>query len=242
MNDIGIILKQVRQALVNSIDAKSSASSSRFYKVGEVAKGYGVKMAEVHKIAKVTLRQIKGYPKSIIFELCEELWKSGYLEEVAIACKWSESYFKEFKPADFAIFERWLSNYVTSWADCDMLCRQPVVLFVVMYPDYIANLKEWAKSPNRWMRRGAAVTMTIPAHKGLFLNGVFEIADILLPDKDEMVQKGLGWMLKEASEASEIHRKVVFDYVMRNKSAMSHMALRYAIDKMPTDMKAEAME
>ncbi len=54
-----------------------------------------------------------------------------------------------------------------------------------------------------------------------------------------MVQKGYGWMLKVASEA---HQKQVFDYVMENKDTMPRTALRYAIEKMPADMKKEAMK
>jgi len=81
--------------------------------------------------------------------------------------------------------------------------------------------------------------LIIPARKGLFLEDVFEIADILLLDKDDLVQKGYGWMLKAASEA---HQKEVFNYVMANKSVMPRTALRYAIEKMPADLKAEAMK
>ena len=73
----------------------------------------------------------------------------------------------------------------------------------------------------------------------MFLNDIFEIADILHSDKDDMVQKGYGWMLKAASQA---HQKEVFDYVMRKKTTMPRTALRYAIEKMPAEMKKLAME
>jgi len=64
------------------------------------------------------------------------------------------------------------------------------------------------------------------------------IADILLTDKDDMVQKGYGWMLKEASKP---YRKAVFDYVVKHKTVMPRTALRYAIELMPPEMRAEAM-
>ena len=133
MNEI----EEVRKALLNSVDAKSLASSDRFFKQGEAAKVYGVKASEVHKIAKSSLRQVKEYPKHIIFEMCEELWKSGYLEESGVACTWSESQQKKYEPADFAVFERWLSNYVSNWAQCDTLCRHTIGSFVMRYPDHI---------------------------------------------------------------------------------------------------------
>jgi len=73
----------------------------------------------------------------------------------------------------------------------------------------------------------------------LFLQDIFEIADMLLMDKDDLVQKGYGWMLKVACQK---HQQDVFDYIIRNKSIMPRTALRYAIEKMPEDMKKAAME
>jgi 3-methyladenine DNA glycosylase AlkD len=108
-----------------------------------------------------------------------------------------------------------------------------------MYPDHLAELKTWARSKNRWARRAAAVTLIIPARHGRFLDEVFEIADILLRDDDDLVRKGYGWMLKATSESN---RKAVFDYVMKNKSEMPRTALRYAIEKMPKTLKAKAMQ
>jgi len=251
-NEIEIILKQIRQKLLDNINTKNLALSDRFFKEGEAAKVYGVKIAEVHKIAKTIFQQIKDYPKEKVFELCERLWKSGYFEEAVIACVWSESQQKEFKPADFSVFERWLNNYVSNWADCDTLCNHTIGSFVMMYPDYITELKKWAKSPNRWVRRGSAVSLIIPARKGLFLNDMLEIADILLTDKDDLVQKGYGWMLKAASmsetfvkgsdETKKQHLDAVFNYVIKNKDIMPRTALRYAIEKMPNDLKTEAMK
>ena len=74
-----------------------------------------------------------------------------------------------------------------------------------MFPNQVSTLKKWAKSKNMWMRRAAAVSLIIPAKKGLFLKDIFEIADILMMDKEDLVQKGYGWMLKEASR--KIKRK-----------------------------------
>ena len=251
-NEKGIILAQVRQALANSANVTTAASSDRFFKEGEAAKVYGVQATEVRKIAKEGFLQIKEFPKQTIFELCEELWKSGYFEEMVVACVWSESLHQKYEPADFAAFERWLSRYVNNWADCDTLCNHTIGEFLMMYPDYVAKLKEWAKSPNRWLRRGAAVTLIIPARKGLFLNDIIEIADILLPDKDDLVQKGYGWMLKATSMSETLakgddqtkkkHLDTVFNFVMKNKSVMPRTALRYAIEKMPAELKNEAMK
>jgi 3-methyladenine DNA glycosylase AlkD len=109
---------------------------------------------------------------------------------------------------------------------------------VEKYPEYVERLRCWTQSENRWLRRAAAVTLVLPARKGGFLGDIFEIADSLLLDRDDLVQKGCGWMLKEASKS---HRQEVFDYIIKNKDVMPRTALRYAIEKMPVEMRRQAM-
>jgi 3-methyladenine DNA glycosylase AlkD len=110
--------------------------------------------------------------------------------------------------------------------------------FIEMYPDKISRLKEWTKSENRWMKRASAVTFIIPARKGKFLTDIIEIANNLLTDKDDLVQKGYGWMLKAAGQA---YPNEIFNYVMSKQSVMPRTAFRYAIEKLPAEMKKQAM-
>jgi 3-methyladenine DNA glycosylase AlkD len=100
-------------------------------------------------------------------------------------------------------------------------------------------VKGWAKSKNRWLKRAAAVSLIVPAKKGDFMQEAFEICDVLLDDEDDMVQKGYGWLLKEESRK---HQKEVFDYVVKNRKIMPRTALRYAIELMPKELKAQAMK
>jgi 3-methyladenine DNA glycosylase AlkD len=145
---------------------------------------------------------------------------------------------KHFEPNDFDVFEKWVNVYVDNWASCDTLSNHTIGTFIEMYPEFLTGLKRWATSQNRWTKRASAVSLIIPARKGMFLNDIFIIADILHSDKDDMVQKGYGWMLKAASQA---HQKKVFDYVMRKKATMPRTSLRYAVEKMPAELKARAM-
>jgi 3-methyladenine DNA glycosylase AlkD len=230
------IINHMQEELCIFSDKKTKETGQYFFK--EQIKLYGVKTATVSKISKKYFQQLKGKTKAEIFELCEILWQSGYMEESFIACHWSYDVRKDFEAGDFEVFEKWISNYVSNWASCDTLCNHTVGEFIEMFPEYLSRLKEFAKSENRWMRRASAVSLIIPARKGKFLNEILEIADILLTDKDDLVQKGYGWMLKAASQA---HQKEIFDYVVSKKDCMPRTALRYAIEKMPEALKTIAM-
>ncbi len=230
------IIDKIRLELRKNSDEKTQAASRKFFK--EEIKAYGVKVPTVNKISKEYFKLIDRKTKYEIFDLCGILWQSGFIEESFIACHWSYYLHKKYEPDDFQIFENWINNYVSNWASCDTLCNHTVGEFIVMYPEYLTGLKDFAKSDNRWMRRASAVSLIVPARKGKFLKEILEIADILLLDKDDLVQKGYGWMLKAASEANQ---QAIFEYVIKNKSRMPRTALRYAIEKMPKDLKTKAM-
>lgn len=230
------IIESIRHKLKKDADPKVKEGGEHFFK--EEIKFYGVRTAVADKIGKEYFRTIKDKKKKDIFTLCEELWRSGYMEETKIACNWSYYIHKEYKPEDFKVFEKWVNNYVTNWASCDTLCTHTIGTFIEMYQEYLSDLKKWAKSLNRWVRRASAVSLIVPAKRGKFLKDIFEIADILLLDTDDLVQKGYGWMLKVASQA---HQRKVFDYVIKNKTVMPRTALRYAIEKMPEELRLEAM-
>jgi 3-methyladenine DNA glycosylase AlkD len=83
------------------------------------------------------------------------------------------------------------------------------------------------------------VSLIVPVRKGMFLDDVFAISNSLLKDKDDLVQKGFGWLLKETSR---LHQNEVFEYVMKNKKDMPRTALRYAIEKFPNDLRDAAMK
>lgn len=231
------ILFTLREELKQNSEQKIKDSAKRFFK--EEVKFYGIKTPVVIKIAKKYFQEIKNWEKEKIFALCEELLKTDFSEEAFIAFDWIYSIRKKYQPNDFTIFENWINKYINNWAKCDTFCNHTVGTFIEIYPRYISNLKAWAKSPNRWMRRASAVSLIVPAKKGLFFKEILEIADILLTDNDDLVQKGYGWMLKAACNQKE---KEVFDYVMEKKKNMPRTALRYAIEKMSNEMKLEAMK
>ena len=231
------VIGKIREELKASADEKTVKSFQRFFK--EKATFYGVKTGTVGKIAKRYWNEVKSYGKKEVFSLCEELYRSGYTEEAFVVSFWLPNLVEKLEPSDLAIFKGWIEKYIDNWAKCDGLCNHTIGSFVEKYPESINEVKSWAKSKNRWLKRAAAVSLIIPAKKGDFLQDVFEISNLLLSDADDIVQKGYGWLLKEASRK---HQKQVFNYVLENKKKMGRTALRYAIDLMPKELKTQAMK
>jgi 3-methyladenine DNA glycosylase AlkD len=231
------VIAQIRQELTSYADPELQKTSQRFFK--ESITCYGMKTATVLAIAKKHWKEVKSRPKAEIFALCEDLYQSGYMEESFIVSNWAHALSGRYEREDFRVFQHWIDTYITNWALCDGFCNYTMGDFIEQYPEYTEELKRWTQSPNRWMRRAAAVSLIVPAKHGKFLAESIEIADLLLTDSDDMVQKGYGWLLKEASRK---HTDEVFFYVIRNRRVMPRTALRYAIELMPKELKTEAMK
>lgn len=233
---------QIRKELKSNVDLDYKKGNKRSYKSEEKIKNYGIKTCLVRKIAANHFKEIKTWEKSDIFSLAEKLLASGYNEESIIGFDFASRLKKRFQEDDFKIFSRWLKKYVDNWSKCDSLCMFIMNYFLEMYPKYQERVISLAKSKNKWERRAAAVSFITSSKRGMVLRGslgdVLKVARILLQDKEDLVQKGYGWMLKEASEA---YQKEVFDFIMKNKQKMPRTALRYAIEKMPKNLKKKAM-
>lgn len=145
---------------------------------------------------------------------------------------------KHYKPEHYSTFAQWAKTCLTDWGSVDDFCTHIMGYFLYTYPQFAPKVKEWVEAENPWIRRAAAVAFIYGLRRGVFLEHIFEVADALLTDQHRYVQWGYGWMLKEATKH---YQDDVFEYVMRNKAAMPRPALRYAIEKMPKDLKAKAM-
>ncbi len=230
------MFEKIQKFLTENANENVAKSGQRFFKTP--IKIHGISTPKIQKFSKEIFREMKQHSKAEIFVLCEKLWKTKYFEECIIACNLSDLVAKDFEEADFKIFENWINKYVKNWATCDTFCNHTMGDFLMKFPKYVFEMKKWAHSSNLWLRRASAVSLIVPVRKGLFLKEVFEISDILLIDKEDLVQKGYGWVLKVASSQ---HLDEVFDFVMRRKPEMPRTALRYAIEKMPKEYKVKAM-
>jgi 3-methyladenine DNA glycosylase AlkD len=233
---MSIVVEAIRKDLIRYSDEKTKNSGEKFFR--ECVVMYGVKGANTHLIEKEHYKKLPDKSKAVVFRYCDELWRSRTMEESIIACLWSYKVRKDYKPEDIQIFRNWIEKYVSNWATCDTLCNHTVGALIEKYPYFLQELMSWAVSENRWMRRASAVSLIVPAKKGLFLSDIFLLAEILLLDKDDLVQKGYGWLLKVTSQ---VYQEQVFDFIMARKDVMPRTALRYAIEKMPPEMRLKAM-
>lgn len=232
------IVDKIRQEIARYDKPENKLNYQRFFKE-TLDNPIGLKTAILRKIANQCFRDIRNMPGKDVLACCDGLLASGERYMRFIAFEWAIKVREQYTPQDIKRFESWLKKYVDNWGSCDHLCGGPIGHLILRFPDLSAKTGAWARSKNRWLRRAAAVSLIVPVRQRMLLGEVFRTASILLVDRDDMAQKGYGWMLKEASNEFPDE---VFNYVMKNKRRMPRTALRYAIEKLPADMRKRAMK
>ncbi len=237
MNKKNEIIEKVRREIARQDKPENKYNYQRFFKE-TLDDPIRIKTEILRKISNLCFKDIKSLPKEDILEICDNLLTSGEKYFRFFALDWARKLKKDYEKKDFKRFESWLKEYVTNWGCCDHFC-QIMGDLIYQYPDLVSKTMKWTKSKNRWLRRAAAVSLITPVSNKLLLDDVFKVADLLMKDDEDLVQKGYGWMLKEASN---VYRDEVFEYIMNNKDIMPRTALRYAIEKLPDKMRKQAMK
>jgi 3-methyladenine DNA glycosylase AlkD len=231
------IIKKLKNEIRAADRPENRINYQQFFKE-RLKEPEGLKAVVLRSISNNGYKEIRGESLDQILRLCDQLLASDERYMRFVAFEWALKSKRHFRAGEFTRFERWLKTYVSSWGSCDHLCTGPIGVLIAQYQQLAVKVRPWRRSRNRWVRRGAAVSLIMPVRQRLLLDEVFRTADTLLEDQDDMVQKGYGWMLKEASNRFPDE---VFAYVMKQKARMPRTALRYAIEKLPPTRRKQAM-
>ena len=228
---------KIKQYLKEHADSERALGAQTFFKEG--FKTYGARKPEMEKFIKQTIRdQFDPLPFEERMIIAEELLKSRMYEEAQAANLLLERQGKNFNKETLDTFSRWIDSYIENWGTGDSFCIRVVFQIFVYHRELVRELFNWADSNNRWMRRAACATLSKLSRKGDFLSEVLAMAEKLLEDEDDLVQKGAGWMLKEASRTKS-HE--VINFIDKNHEKMPRLVLRLAIEKMDKKTRKEIL-
>jgi 3-methyladenine DNA glycosylase AlkD len=231
------LVKATRKQLKAAAEPGFAAQARWFFK--EPVDPYGVRSPQIQEIERMVYRELKGWPGPQRDRFINELWKSGKLEEGVIACHVYRRFAKQCGEGEFAMFERWLDRYVKNWSHADGVASWLLAAAIANRPELILQLSAWTKSKNRWKRRAAVVALLQEAKKGRNTESIFQICTLLRQDADEMVQKGVGWVLKETYPRQP--REVV-EFLADWRGSAPRLLLRYAAEKMTAQDKKWLLE
>ncbi len=222
------IADHIRRVLKDGGSAPHSKEVQWFFK--EEVKSRGWYTAELRKVAVRFRRSIAGEKgMEFVILVADKLFSGRVLEEKVFAVFLLEGQTSEFGKREFRLFASWIDR-VSSWADHDALAHDVLAPMLSADPTLCRQVFVWAKSRNRWRRRAACVTLIRGVRKKQFFPEIKRLTEILLLDEDDMVQKGLGWLLREAAKY-DAERTV--PYLMKIRGRAPRLVLRTACETLP---------
>jgi len=212
-------LEQIRGKLIQLGNKERAEHSKKYMKSSY--EFYGIKIPELRKIAKEY--KIDFYSALNLFD---ELWNSGNHEEMSLGLFFIENYVKKYQKEIWKFMLERIEK-AKSWDHIDELSSH--ILGYILAEDIrlMPEIKSLSENRNSWLRR-ASIVSTYPLIKKNRIELTLRLAEQLVYDKDIYVQKGAGWMLREAGKKNRLAvREFIFTHLDMKPNAFS-----YATEKM----------
>jgi 3-methyladenine DNA glycosylase AlkD len=216
---------RIRRVLRTGGSVEHASGVQWFFK--EQVQSHGWYTAELRRAVRQIRRAILGsHDFFFLIAVADELFSGSVLEEKVAAVFLLENLDARFSDAQFKLFESWLDR-ICSWADHDGLVHYLISPMVAADRRYVKSVFRWAKSRDRWHRRAACVALIRCARAQMGFSEITKLADALLTDDDDMVQKGLGWLLRESAK---FDAKRTVPYLMQIRARAPRLVLRTACE------------
>jgi 3-methyladenine DNA glycosylase AlkD len=229
--------EQIRSALRKGGSAQHAAGVQWFFK--EEIRSHGWYTAALRRAARHCRRDIlREHDFEFLTDVADHLFSGNVLEEKIAAVFLLEGLDSRCGDREFKLFEQWLDR-ISSWADHDALVHDLIAPMIVAKASRTKAVFRWAKSPSRWHRRAACVALIRGTRARMFLPEIVKLSNFLLDDEDDMVQKGLGWLLRETAKFDA--RRTV-PYLMKIRERAPRLVLRTACETLPAATRKRALE
>ena len=218
---------KIQKELRRLANTKIAEHSQRFFKTAEGQYGYGDRFLGIRVPA---LRKLARQYRGISIEQASRLLKSEFHEERLLALLLLVDMFKKADDeGKRAIYDLYLENTrcINNWDLVD--CSAEHIIGAYLYDGDKRPLYNLAVSDMLWERR-IAIMSTFGFIKHGEFTDTLKIAEILLDDKEDLIHKAVGWMLREVGKRNiETEEKFLKKYYKQ----MPRTMLRYAIEKFP---------
>ena len=215
-------------ALKRKAEPKRAEGAQRYFK--EAVKVLGLSAADSRSLAESLYQKVKSrWSIDQAVELADILLANPYLEAKHQAIHILGRLVGGARPEHFLKMRSWFeADLLDNWASTDAFCGDVLTPFLESYPEFGAKLKGWTKAKNMWVRRASAVALVTPARHGESLDLAYEIVGRLLDNKEDLMHKACGWLLREAGKTDMPRLE---KYLLKNGPKIPRTTVRYAIER-----------
>ncbi len=209
--------------------------ASRYFRGGHDLQFFNVGSPRVRALARRIVGEHPEWTVAEAMAFAEALMPDPVLEVKGLAVEVVARYRRTFKLAHLTTWKRWLaSDYAANWATTDAMCGMLIGLLLIRHPDLADRLRSWSRSRNLWVRRASAVGLLPGIRRRLFINQGFETALTLHPDREDLIHKAVGWLLRELSKVEPVR---VEQHLLTHRGAIPRTTVRYALERFPVAAK-----
>ena len=224
-------LTDVQAELASLADLAHAETSKWFFKTGPGEYGENDQFRGI-RVPK--LRKTASKFKQLAFEDTLKLLKSPWHEDRMVALFiLTHQFNKGDDTAKTQIFEAYLAHtaYINNWDLVD--CSAHKIVGPYLMDRDAGILAELVQSSSLWERR-IAMMSTYYFIKNLRYTETLHLAEALLEDKEDLIHKVVGWMLREMGKRD---MEVEEAFLQRHYKRMPRTMLRYAIEKFPEERR-----
>ena len=171
-------------------------------------------------------------------EFCELMLEDKYMESRGTGYQVVGVFVGEAGPDLLVKIKKWLEGYCGNWGLVDNLAPYVLSPLLKKHPGLVDEVKDWTDSPNQWVRRGAAVGLVSLVGDPQFQDAAYEVATRLQGDKEDLIHKAVGWLLREAGK---VDAERLETYLLDQGPRTPRTTLRYAIEKFPKEDRKRIM-
>lgn len=222
-----IDFQNVKKDLMSIADFSRVDILQRFFKTkkGEYGEGdifLGIFVPNIRKIAKK-------YSNLYIEDINELLYSKIHEERLCALLILVNQFEEGDDKKREKVFKFYIKNVrqANNWDLVDLSAPKIVGMYLLNKSKKL--LYKFAKSKNLWEKR-VSIISTFAFIKGREFKDALKISQILLKDKHDLIQKAVGWMLREVGKRDTL---VLENFLIKNHKNISRTTLRYAIEKFP---------
>ncbi len=233
MKSVSVTAAAAQKALKAKGSAAKAKSSSWFFKTGPGQYGegdifWGVTVPEQRAIAK----QFMQLPLEQLQILLNNKIHEQRLTALLIL---TYQFAKANETEQKKIYAFYLKNTkrINNWDLVDASARDIVGKYLIAHKSERKILYQLVKSRNLWERRISIISTFAFIQQKDFADTI-KISELLLNDKEDLMHKAVGWMLREMGKRD---RTVLVKFLQTHKNKLPRTALRYAIEHFPPEIR-----
>jgi 3-methyladenine DNA glycosylase AlkD len=239
MSTPAAVARKTKRELLALARPAGEFDARRYFRETGQLRFYNIGTDRMRRFAKGIVREQPAWSIAETTRFADILIKDPVFEAKAVGIEALACYRRAFTPSLLPIWKAWLARGdASNWATTDSICGSLIGPLLVRYPALARTVARWTEHRSLWVRRASAVGLIPLVRRGECLTEAYAVARRLHADEADLIQKAVGWMLREAgkTDMARLER-----YLRARGAVIPRTTLRYAIERFPPGRRLELL-